>query len=190
MESASGCRVREGAKEAAQRALVHACQYLAAAQDPDGAWRGPPAPRILENALLCMIADAFAPMLKADIPAARHFARYGQVQRHHPVARSLDTWLQSAVLVGSGNATLDLSDRAFDEPAFVHRKLSHLDTKKLGEKFSPIDAVLRRDGSVQIGIVVDIRKMTGYDADARSDYIRWHQAHKHQFKGVAVVTNN
>lgn len=111
-------------REAARGALTRACEHLARTQAADGAWRLPPAPRILENALACLVAEAFVPELLPHVAAARHWVREAAVQRHHEVPRVLDSWLQAWVGGRAREAGLDLTHAAFSEPVFAPRRLT------------------------------------------------------------------
>jgi hypothetical protein len=65
--------------------------------------------------------------------------------------------------------------------------VGHLTRAMLDEKFAPVERQLARDKSARYGLLVDIVGMTGYDNDARSQYIAWHNQHRDQL-AVAVVT--
>ena len=39
-----------------------------------------------------------------------------------------------------------------------------------------------------VGLIVDCRRMTDYDADARRRFVEWHRERRGDFRAVAVVT--
>ncbi|WNG25542.1 hypothetical protein F0U62_17090 [Cystobacter fuscus] len=46
----------------ARRSAQRACAHLDRSQETDGSWRISPLPRLLENALACLVAEVFVPM--------------------------------------------------------------------------------------------------------------------------------
>lgn len=107
----------------AHSALLRACSYLAETQEADGAWREPPEPRILENGLICVLAERYVPDLADACALARAFVARAEVQRHHVIPTVIDSWLCRATLAGAGSAPLDLGDASFSDPVYAHRKL-------------------------------------------------------------------
>jgi hypothetical protein len=107
----------------AHSAMLRACSYLAATQEADGAWREPPEPRLLENGLICVLAERYAPDLRGVCGSARAFVERAEIQTHHVIPMVIDAWLREATLAGAGFSRLDLSDAAFSDPVYAHRKL-------------------------------------------------------------------
>lgn len=113
---------REHVEDQARRVLRGACAHLARAQSADGAWRVHPAPRLLENALACLIADAFVPELRPHLSATRRWVRAASVQNHHEVPRRIESWLQAWMGGADPTVTLDVSHPLFSEPVFRDRR--------------------------------------------------------------------
>jgi squalene-hopene/tetraprenyl-beta-curcumene cyclase len=103
--------------------MVKACTFLAQTQQADGGWRENPAPRILENGLVCLLSDRFVPELAEHAGRARRFLREARVQRHHPIPRVIDEWLSACVNGYASASTLDLGAPEFREPVYGNRKL-------------------------------------------------------------------
>ncbi len=112
----------EDLQHRARRVLRSACAHLAQAQSADGAWRVHPAPRLLENALACLIADAFVPELRPHLSATRRWVQAAPVQNHHEVPRLIESWLQAWVGGADPTASLDVSHPIFSEPVFCDRR--------------------------------------------------------------------
>lgn len=66
----------------------------------------------------------------------------------------------------------------------------HLDLALLAKTFSPVEAQLKRESDQSFALWIDVRKMTGYDREARSEYIKWFQQHKSRLAAAAVLTHN
>ncbi len=41
-----------------------------------------------------------------------------------------------------------------------------------------------------LGMVVDARMMTAYEAEARELFVQWHREHRHLVRRIAIVTRN
>ncbi len=104
----------------ARQSAARAWGWLERIQAEDGAWRVAPEPRILENALVAIVARGHAPLAAAGRRAEAFLAR-ARPQTHHPIAATIDRWLLE---VAAGRAAaLDLTDASFADPAFRHRQL-------------------------------------------------------------------
>ncbi len=66
--------------------------------------------------------------------------------------------------------------------------VGHLSRADLQTGLAPITAAIER-GTCR-ALLVDCRKMTGYDADARALFVEWNAAKRHHLRRVAVVTEN
>jgi hypothetical protein len=64
----------------------------------------------------------------------------------------------------------------------------HLTVAALDAAFAPIDVRLRGTGE-RFGLVVDARKMTGYDEAARSRFVEWNLHNRHRMRRVAILTD-
>ncbi|WPB78333.1 prenyltransferase/squalene oxidase repeat-containing protein [Archangium violaceum] len=106
----------------ALRSVQRACAPLGRSQEADGAWRVPPLPRLLENALACLVAEVFVPELRPHVTATRRWVRSAESQRHHEVPRLLETWLRARVDGAVPAPTLDVSHVLFSEPVFSDRR--------------------------------------------------------------------
>ena len=62
----------------------------------------------------------------------------------------------------------------------------HLTLASLKSALAEADAELRR--GQRVALLVDCREMTGYDGDARAEFVRWNSARRLQLRAVAVVT--
>jgi hypothetical protein len=106
----------------ARHALNRACEYLARHQETDGSWRVHPLPRLLENALACLVAEAFVPELRPHVSVTRHWVLAAPIHSHHEVPRLIETWLQAWVGGEASSAPLDVSHALFSEPVFSDRR--------------------------------------------------------------------
>ena len=64
----------------------------------------------------------------------------------------------------------------------------HLSLEFLVEKLEGVEQDF--DAAETPGLVVDCRKMPGYDRSARGLFVEWNAAHREQLVGVAVLTHN
>ncbi|WP_434383166.1 prenyltransferase/squalene oxidase repeat-containing protein [Melittangium boletus] len=108
--------------ELAEQGVRRACAHLARRQEADGAWRVPPLPRLLENALACLVADAFVPELRPQVTSARRWVQGASVPHLHEVSWRIETWLQAWVGGEHPTAPLDVSAAPFSEPRFASRR--------------------------------------------------------------------
>jgi hypothetical protein len=67
--------------------------------------------------------------------------------------------------------------------------VDHLTEPALRAALSPTVALLGVGGP-RLLLLVDCRRMTGYDADARALFVSWNTAHRHRIDRVAIVTDN
>ena len=67
--------------------------------------------------------------------------------------------------------------------------VGHLTVAALGDAVAPLEVRLSLPG-VRFGLLVDCRRMTGYDGEARAGFIRWNRAQRARVDRVAVVTAN
>jgi len=65
----------------------------------------------------------------------------------------------------------------------------HLSEAALAAGLEPITRRLRGTADA-IDLLVDCQRMTGYDAGARSHFVRWNQQHRARVGRVAIVTDN
>lgn len=63
----------------AEQCVRRACAHLTRSQEADGSWRVPPLPPLLENALACLVAEAFVPELPLAGPGQLAHARNSSV---------------------------------------------------------------------------------------------------------------
>ena len=66
--------------------------------------------------------------------------------------------------------------------------VNHLTAAALRVALSPATQLLRA-GS-RLLLLVDCVGMTGYDAEARAQFVSWNAAHRHRIDRVAIVTDN
>lgn len=107
----------------AHGSMIKACTFLAGTQEADGGWRQNPQPRILENGLICLLADRFVPELRDAAELSRRFVLEARVQRHHPVPGAVDGWLRACANGEATGAVLDLRAPEFLEPVYANRRL-------------------------------------------------------------------
>ena len=62
----------------------------------------------------------------------------------------------------------------------------HLTLASLGAALHEAESRLRRDEPVML--IVDCRTMSGYDGDARTEFVRWNARHRKRIRAVAVIT--
>lgn len=67
-------------------------------------------------------------------------------------------------------------------PVLLVRLEGHLTTEVLE------GALPQTDWDDRAVMIVDCSTMTGYDGAARSEFVRWHRAHRERIAAVAVVT--
>jgi len=106
----------------AKQCVRRACAHMARSQEEDGSWRVPPLPRLLENALACLVAEAFVPELRPHVASVRRWVRSAAVQDIHEVPRRIATWLQAWVDGAEPVPTLDVSHALFSAPVFSNRR--------------------------------------------------------------------
>jgi hypothetical protein len=66
--------------------------------------------------------------------------------------------------------------------------VGHLTVAALDAAFAPLEARLR-GGNERYGLVVDARRMTGYDEAARSRFVEWNHNNRHRMYRVAILTD-
>lgn len=65
--------------------------------------------------------------------------------------------------------------------------VGHLTRASLDASFDALAPAFAQTGNVLV-LVVDCRRMTGYDGTARERFVAWNAAHRHRLAGVAVLT--
>jgi len=66
---------------------------------------------------------------------------------------------------------------------------AHLTLVALNERLIELDAELaRRPSQAAIGLLIDAREMSGYDADARARFVEWNGQVRGRIQRVAIIT--
>lgn len=105
-----------------RNSILRSDEYLLRHQNEDGAWRIPPEPRVLENALAILLCGD---LLSAESieRATRALGRI-EAQRHCELASAVDTFLLAMVCATeNGSPVLDMSGADWHEPVAHHRRL-------------------------------------------------------------------
>jgi len=67
--------------------------------------------------------------------------------------------------------------------------VDHLTARALGAALAPVDEWLRTDVR-SLALVIDCRRMKGYEGDARALFVQWNKANRPRIERVAIVTDN
>jgi len=67
--------------------------------------------------------------------------------------------------------------------------VGHLTVQALDHDLAPLEVQMSLPGP-RFGLLVDCRRMTGYDGEARAAFIHWNRTQRERVDRVAVVTTN